>query len=117
MRFIFDCPDEEALPKAYALVDEIKPFMEKVKKLEVPEGEKLSRRMMFKQILENIMVKYPKETSELFKKLWILEPEEQAPNTFRTMAVLFANEVAVDFFTYVLPSLLQLSKELMPLLK
>ena len=31
MRFIFDCEDEVCLPAAYRLVEEIKPFIEKMK--------------------------------------------------------------------------------------
>jgi hypothetical protein len=103
---------------AYRLVDEIKPFIEKVKKIDFEEGtEKKDRKTVLKKIMENVMVKYPKETGELLSKLWILEKSEKAPNTFKTLAAFFSNEVAVDFFTSVLPSLLQMSKEVSPLLK
>ena len=64
-----------------------------------------------------MMVKYPADTGKMFARLWILDDGEKAPNTFKTMATLFSNEVAIDFFTSVLPSLLQLSKEVSPLLK
>lgn len=118
MRFLFDCEDEICLPMAYRLVDDIKPFIEKVKKIDFEEGtEKKDRKTVLKKIMENVMVKYPKETGELLSKLWILEKEEKAPNTFKTLATFFSNEVAVDFFTSVLPSLLQMSKEVSPLLK
>lgn len=141
-RFIFDCEDEVCLPAAYRLVDEIKPFVDKVKDINVDENEvKGDRKAVFKKILENIMVKYPADTGKLFAKLWVLgeidvpvlgedgEPMfdevgnaitrkemEKAPNTFKTMATLFSNEVAIDFFTSVLPSLLQLSRVVSPLL-
>ena len=117
MRFIFDCEDEICLPAAYKLVDEFKPFIDKVKAIDV--GEETSsndRKYVLKKILENVMVKYPKETGELLAKLWVLEEGEAAPNTFKTMATFFSNEVAVDFFTSVLPSLLTLSKNISPLL-
>lgn len=117
MRFIFDCEDEICLPAAYKLVDEFKPFIDKVKDIDV--GEETSskdRKYVLKKILENVMVKYPKETGELLAKLWVLEKGETAPNTFKTMATFFSNEVAVDFFTSVLPSLLTLSKSISPLL-
>lgn len=118
MRFLFDCEDEICLPAAYKLVDELKPFIDKVKTLEFEEDtEKHDRKTILRKIAENIMVKYPKETGELLSKLWVLEKEEKAPNTFKTMAALFSNEVAIDFFTSVLPSLLQISKEVSPLLK
>lgn len=118
MRFLFDCEDEICLPMAYRMVDEIKPFIDKVKTIDFEEGtEKKGRKTVLKKIMENVMVKYPKETGELLAKLWVLEKEEKAPNTFKTLATLFSNEVAVDFFTSVLPSLVQISKEVSPLLK
>ena len=143
MRFLFDCEDEICLPMAYRLVDEIKPFIDKVKDIEFEEGtEKKNRKTVFKKIAENIMLKYPKETGELLAKLWVLEyrdepvldekgnivcdkdnnpitkkVKDKVPNTFKTLATLFSNEVAVDFFTSVLPSLLQISKDVSPLLK
>ena len=116
-RFIFDCEDEICLPAAYRLVDEIKPFVDKMKAVDVSEEEaKGGRKVVFKKIVENMMVKYPADTGKMFAKLWILDEGEKAPNAFKTMATLFSNEVAVDFFTSVLPSRLQLSKEVSPLL-
>ena len=117
MRFIFDCEDEICLPAAYRLVDEVKPFIEKMKSVDVGEDDKnLGRKAMLKKVIKNMMVKYPADTGKMFAKLWVLEDGEKAPNTFKTMAALFSNEVAIDFFTSVLPSLLQLSKEVSPLL-
>lgn len=116
-RFIFDCEDEICLPAAYRLVDEIKPFVDKMKAVDVSEEEaKCGRKVVFKKIVENMMVKYPADTGKMFAKLWILDKGEKAPNTFKTMATLFSNEVAVDFFTSVLPSLLRLSREVLPVL-
>ena len=116
-RFIFDCEDEICLPAAYRLVDEVKPFIDKMKAVEVSADEaKGDRKVIFKKIIENMMVKYPSDTGKMFAKLWILDEGEKAPNTFKTMATLFSNEVAVDFFTAVLPSLLQLSNAVSPLL-
>ena len=118
MRFLFDCEDEICLPAAYRMVDEVKPFIDKMKAIEVSEGEaNCSRKVVLKKIIENMMVKYPADTGKMFAKLWVLDDGEKAPNTFKTMATLFSNEVAIDFFTSVLPSLLQLSKEVSPLLK
>lgn len=117
MRFLFDCEDEICLPAAYRLVDEVKPFIDKMKAVEVGEDEaKGGRKVIFKKIIENMMVKYPADTGKMFAKLWVLDEGEKSPNTFKTMATLFSNEVAIDFFTSVLPSLLQLSKEVSPLL-
>ena len=117
MRFLFDCEDEICLPAAYRLVDEVKPYIDKMKAVEVSEDEaKGDRKDVFKKIVENMMVKYPADTGKMFAKLWVLDEGEKAPNAFKTMAALFSNEVAIDFFTSVLPSLLQLSKEVSPLL-
>lgn len=117
MRFLFDCEDEICLPAAYRLVDDVKPYIDKMKTIETDEGEATgNRKAVFKKILENMMVKYPGDTGRLMAKLWVLEEGETPPNTFKTMAVLFSNEVATDFFTSVLPSLLTLSKEVSPLL-
>ena len=118
MRFLFDCEDEICLPRAYYLVDEAKPFIEKLKETDVDEiDENANKTTILKAILKNIMVKYPKETGEILSKLWILEEGEKTPNTFKTMATLFSNEVAIDFFTSVLPSLLTISNGISPLLK
>lgn len=118
MRFIFDCEDEICLPAAYALVDDLKDYLEKIKKVDLPDNELKGKdkRATFAAILRNMMVKYPKETGEMFSKLWILEDGEKAPNSFKTMSTLFTNEVAVDFFTSVLPSLLQISSTISPIL-
>lgn len=118
MRFLFDCEDEICLPAAYRLIDEVKPFIDKIKNVELSEDEANGgRKIVFKKVIENMMVNYPAETSKMFAKLWILDDGEKAPNSFKTMATLFSNEVAIDFFTSVVPSLLQLSKEVSPLLK
>ena len=116
-RFIFDCEDEICLPATYRLVDDLMPFVDKMKRVDVSEEEaKGGRKVVFKKIVENMMVNYPADTGKMFAKLWVLDEGEKAPNTFKTMATLFSNEVAIDFFTFVLPSLLRLSKEASSLL-
>lgn len=116
-RFLFDCEDEICLPAAYRLVDDMKTFVDKMKAVDVgEEAAHGGRKVVFKKIIENMMVKYPADTGKMFAKLWVLDEGEKAPNTFKTMATLFSNEVAIDFFTSVLPSLLQLSREVLPLL-
>ena len=118
MRFLFGCEYEVCLPAAYRMVDEVKPFIEKVKDIELTEEDaKAGRGVAFKKVLGNMMVKYPAETGKIFAKLWVLDDGEKAPNAFKTMATLFSNEVAIDFFTSVLPSLLTISNGISPLLK
>ena len=109
MKFLFDCEDEILLPKAYALVDSVKEFLKKVKEADLGEGDKLS----FKDVAKNLMVKYPKDTSELLAKFWVLENEEEkAPNALKTMSTIFKSEDAIDFFTSVIPSIMELSNVL-----
>lgn len=117
MRFLFDCEDEICLPIAFNLIDDIKEFVNKidVKDVENVDGKGSNERL--KKIIENMMVKYPKDTGELFAKLWVLDEGEKAPNSFRTLSALFTNEVAIDFFTSVMPSILQISKSISHLLK
>ena len=111
MRFIFDCEDEICLPAAYRLVDEIKPFVDKVKEVDLTEDEaKCGRKVVLKKVLENMMVKYPADTSKIFAKLWILEDGEKAPNTFKTMATFFSNEVAIDFLHRFCPRFFNFQK-------
>ena len=118
MRFLFDCEDEICLPAAYHLVDDVKPFIEKMKTVNISEEEaKGGNKVVFKKIVENMMVNYPTETGKMFSKLWVLSEGEKAPNAFKTMGTLFSNEVAIDFFTSALPSLLRISKEVSLLLK
>ena len=54
MRFLFDCEDEVCMPMAYNLVDDIKPFIDKVKEFEVSEEEakKLQREIILSKPLE-----------------------------------------------------------------
>jgi hypothetical protein len=113
MKFIFDCADEKCLPAVYHMVDDVKAFFEKMKTVNVPEG---GEKNVTKLVLENMMVHHPKETGALLARLWLLEEGESAPNAFVTMTALFTNKAAMDFFTYALPSLLQISRAASPLL-
>ena len=112
MKFLFDCEDEKSLPAAYKLVAEIKPFVEKLRTVDVGDKEISTRKEALSRAVERMMCDFPKETSDLFGKLWVLEEGEKAPNVWKTMSTLFTNEVAIDFFTSVLPSLLQISNAL-----
>lgn len=115
MKFLFDCEDEILLPRMYALIDEIKPFIETMKSIEVDEKEAENGKIgAFKTIMKKLMVEAPKETSKMLSKLWVLEGEEKAPNVIATMSAIFKSEVAIDFFTSALPSLLQISNAFLP---
>ena len=117
MRFIFDCEDEILLPTVYGLIDDFKPFIDKIKQIDFEEGEGKTIKEVLQKVLKNLMVTYPKETGEMLSRLWVLDEGEKAPNAFKTMATLLVNEVAIDFFTSVLPTLLQTLKGISPMLK
>lgn len=143
MRFIFDCEDEILLPHVYCLIDEVKPFIETMKSIEVDEKEVEENKLgSFKIIMRKLMVEAPKETSKMLSKLWVLEEievpvlddegqpmvdenknpimvkeMEKAPNALKTLTALFESEVAIDFFVSALPSLLQTLKSISPMLK
>jgi hypothetical protein len=117
MKFLFDCDDEILLPNMYALIDEIKPFIDTMKSINVDEKEaENGKNNAFKTIMKKLMVEAPKETSKMLSKLWVLEEGEKAPNAFKTMTAIFESEAAIDFFVSALPSLLQILKGLSPLL-
>ena len=115
MKFLFDCEDEILLPRIYALIDEIKPFIETMKSIEVDTKEvENGKNGGFKAIMKKLMVEAPKETSKMLSKLWVLEQGEKTPNAIVTMSAVFKSEVAIDFFTSALPSLLQISSVFLP---
>ena len=117
MKFLFDCDDEILLPNMYALIDEIKPFIDTMKSINVDEKEaENGKNNAFKTIMKKLMVEAPKETSKMLSKLWVLEEGEKAPNALKTMTAIFESEVAIDFFVSALPSLLQILKDFSPLL-
>ena len=143
MKFLFNCKDAECLPMAFGLISEIKPFIEKVKNIEVEDvAETADKKGVLMMIAKNIMVNYPEETARLLSKLWILEEAdfpvldangepiitaegkplterrmEEPPNVFETMAAIMTSKSAIDFFASALPSLLQISKSILPQLK
>lgn len=117
MKFLFDCDDEILLPNMYALIDEIKPFIDTMKSINIDEKEaENGKNNAFKAIMKKLMVEAPKETSKMLSKLWVLEEGEKAPNAFKTMTAIFESEAAIDFFVSALPSLLQILKGFSPLL-
>ena len=108
MKFIFDCEDEILLPRAYGIVEDLNALITKVKDDNLlVEGT--NTKHILKKLLETLCVKNPAETSRVFKKFWILEEGEKAPNALKTIATIFSNPDSVDFFTSVLPSLAQIS--------
>lgn len=142
MRFIFDCEDEILLPRVYCLIDEVKPFIETMKKIEVDDEEtEKSNLGNFKIVMKKLMFEAPKETSKMLSKLWVLEEievpvldeegqpmvdendnpimvkeMEKAPNALKTLTAIFESEVAIDFFVSALPSLRQILKDISPIL-
>lgn len=111
MKFLFDCEDKILLPRAYQLIDDIKPFIDKMKTVDVPEDEVKTEGKTC-TVLKNMMVHYPEETGALLAKLWILDKGEKAPNALRTVTEFVKNNEAIDFFTSALPFLVQMSNAL-----
>ena len=111
MKFLFDCEDKILLPRAYQLIDEIKPFFDKMKTVEISDEEAAKDGKM-QTIIKNMMVHYPEETSALLAKLWVLDKGEKAPNALRTITEFVKNNEAIDFFTSALPFLVQMSNAL-----
>lgn len=105
MRFIFDCEDEILLPFTYDFSEDVAKFLKETKVLEirknkdegldVKEQGKKNLKAMFKRVSQE----YPKETSELLAKLWVLEEGEKAPNAIATLTKVFTNKDILDFFT------------------
>lgn len=111
MKFIFDCEDEILLPQAYGIVEELNAITTKIQE-ENLLVEGTNTKHVMKKFLETLCVKNPAETSRVFKKFWVLEEGEKAPNALKTIATIFSNEESIDFFTSVLPSLAQISSVL-----
>lgn len=127
MRFITELEDEELLPILYDIVDKVKEYLDKTKILDIrktlPENmddldddkkdevvrEQHSKNTM--EILRVICKKYPKETAEINKLLWVPDdPNEQKPNVMYTLVrlpkVFVEERWIVDFFTSVIVPML-----------
>lgn len=111
MKFLFDCEDKILLPRAYQLIDDIKPFIDKMKTVEISDEEAAKDGKM-QTIIKNMMVHYPEETSALLAKLWVLNKGEKTPNALKTVTAIIKSDSAMDFFTSALPFLAQMSAAL-----
>ncbi len=106
-KFIFDCDSVSALRAAYKMVDSVKSYVSIIKNTELAETTDKKAALM--QFIGKAMDEHAEETAKFLSGFWILEDGECAPNVFVTLSAFFKNEVAVDFFTSALPSLLALS--------
>lgn len=105
MKFIFECEDEVLLPFTYDFSVEVEAFLKKTKVLDVRkncdkslttrENGKKNLKEMFRVVSKD----YPKETSALLSKLWVLEDGEHAPNAITTFTKIMTNKDILDFFT------------------
>lgn len=115
MKFLFDCDDNLlALPAAYGMIDRLTGYLKKIRDIDVGGEPPETRTEAFKAVLENAMVKYPKDTSEILARLWLLDEGEQTPNAFVTLAALLNSKTAIDFFTSVVPSIVSISNAILP---
>ena len=109
MVFLFDCDNDEILlPRAYDLIDDSKAFIELMRKTEVKD-EEVDSKAALKIVLENMLKKYPAETSAFLKRFWILDKGEKAPNALKTIITLLTSEGANDFFPYAVAFLAKFS--------
>ena len=103
--FIFDCEDEILLPFTYDFSEEVEKFLKLTKVLNIRQNRDASLSLKeqgkknLKDMFRRVSKEYPKETSELLAKLWVLEEGEKAPNAFTTFTKIIANKDVLDFFT------------------
>lgn len=113
MKFITDVPDEQLLPLAYNLVDDIKIFLDETKILEVrktqpKDGVSVTEqgKKNIKEMARQICIDYPNETAKLLRRLWILdegETEDDIPNAFISLGKILSNKWIIDFFISLMP--------------
>ena len=123
MKFIFDCEDEILLPFTYDFSEDVEKFLKLTKVLDIRKNRDASisikeqGKKNLKDMFRKVSKEYPKETSELLAKLWVLEEievpvgvddkglpiyekqMEKAPNAFTTFTKIITNKDVLDFFT------------------
>lgn len=112
MRFIAELKDEELLPLAYDISDDVSKFMKTTNVLEIrknlpPEGISATEqgRQNIKDMLKVICKDYPKETANILHKLWVLdngETEDDIPNFVVSLSKLLNERWLIDFFISVM---------------
>lgn len=109
MKFIFDLPNKELLPRSLDLADAIEDFTQKfgIKdvKLKQKEGEddKAFSRRKLKKLLNTICREHPEEAGAISDMLWMKESEdEEIPNAIATASVAITRKDVVDFFALYL---------------
>lgn len=105
MKFIFDCEDEILLPFTYDFSEDVEKFLKLTKVLDIRKNRDASipreeqGKKNLKDMFRRVSKEYPKETSELLAKLWVLEGGEKAPNALTTFTKIITNKDVLDFFT------------------
>lgn len=105
MKFIFECEDEILLPFTYDFSVEVEAFLKKTNVLSVRKNHdaSLTRRengvKNLKEMFRVVAKDFPKETSELLARLWVLDEGETAPNAITTFTKIMTNKDILDFFT------------------
>ena len=105
MKFIFECEDEILLPFTYDFSVEVEAFLKKTNILSVRKNRDTSLtprengKKNLKEMFRLVAKEFPKETSDLLAKLWVLEDGERAPSVFTTFAKIMTNKEILDFFT------------------
>lgn len=109
MKFIFDLPNKELLPRSLDLADAIEDFTQKfgIKdvKLKQKEGEddKAFSRRKLKKLLNTICREHPEEAGAISDMMWKKDTEdEEIPNAIATASVAITRKDVVDFFALYL---------------
>lgn len=104
MKFLFDMPDSEALPRTYDLMEEVGAFAKEAKLVEANREvaadttQEESGKRAIMGMLRKMYKDFPEKTAELCGKFWVLDDGETVPTVNRTVTKIITNPNALDFF-------------------
>lgn len=109
MKFIFDLPNKELLPRTLDLADAIENFAQKfgikdvqAKQKEGEDDKAFSRRKL-KKLLNTVCREHPEEAGAISDMMWMKDAEdEEIPNALATASVAITRKDVVDFFALYL---------------
>lgn len=109
MKFIFDLPNKELLPRSLDLADAVEDFVQKfgikdvkIKQKEGEDDKAFSRRKL-KKLLNTVCREHPEEAGAISDMLWVKESEDEAiPNALATASVAITRKDVMDFFALYL---------------
>lgn len=105
MTFIFDLPNDQALPKMFDLAVKIEELvkesgiLDERKAPEAGESKEAAAWENVKRMLNILCKRYPNETGAILDQLWVADDGEKIPNFLVTVPIVLAREDIVNFFT------------------